>query len=81
MQTKSFVASYHGPVLDKVYHVQSANHYHERLKSWIQRKLRGVATKYLPNYLAWQRLMSWGKTGVSAEEVIASALGKQVINV
>lgn len=80
VQTKSFVASYHGPVLDKVYHVQSANNYHERLKSWIQRKLRGVATKYLPNYLAWQRLMSWGKTGVSAEEVIASALGRQVVN-
>lgn len=81
VQTKSFVASYHGPVLDKVYHVQSANNYHERLKSWIQRQLRGVATKYLPNYLAWQRLMSWNKEGVSADEVIASALGKQVINV
>ncbi|MDW3685359.1 IS1595 family transposase, partial [Cupriavidus sp. CV2] len=37
--------------------------------------------KYLPNYLAWQRLMSWNKEGVSADEVIASALGKQVINV
>ncbi len=37
--TKSFVASYHGPVLDKVYH--------EQLKTWIQRGLRGVATKNL----------------------------------
>lgn len=81
VQTKYFVSSYHGPVLDKVYHVQSANNYHERLKTWIQRKLRGVATKYLPNYLAWQRLMSWKKDGVSAEEIIASALGRQVINV
>lgn len=67
-------------MLDKVYHVQSANNYHERLKSWIQRKLRSVATKYLPNYLAWQRLMSWNKEGVCAEEVIASALGRQVVN-
>lgn len=79
--TKYFVASHHGSVLDKVYHVQSANNYHERLKSWIQRKLRGVATKYLPNYLAWQRLMSWGSRGASTEEIIVSALGKQVINV
>lgn len=27
VQTKYFVASYHGPVLDKVYLVQSANNY------------------------------------------------------
>lgn len=32
-------------------------------------------------FLACQRLMSWNKEGVSADEVIASALGKQVINV
>ena len=60
---KSFVASYHGSVLDKVYHVQTANNYHEQLKSWIQRALRGVATKNLPNYLAWRRLLSWDKDG------------------
>ena len=81
VQAKYFVAGYHGHVHDKVYHVQSANNYHERLKTWINRKLRGVATKYLPNYLAWQRLMTWNKDGVSAEDVIASALGRQVINV
>lgn len=81
VQTKSFVASYHGPVLDQVYHVQSANNYHERLKTWIQRGLRGVATKYLSNYLAWQRLRTWNKGGVAPAEFIASALGKQVINV
>ena len=38
---------------DAVYHVQSVNNYHERLKSWINAELHGVATKYLPNYLAW----------------------------
>ena len=81
VQTKSFKASaaHHG--LDKVYHVQSANNYHERLKTWINRGLRGVATKYLPNYLAWQRLVSWDKTGLSTENIIASAMGKQIINV
>jgi hypothetical protein len=56
VMTKSFVASFHGPVLDKVHHVQSANSYQERLKTWIQGNLRGVATKYLPNHLAWMRL-------------------------
>ena len=78
--TKSFVASYHGPVLDKVYHVQSVNNYHERLKSWIQRKLRGVSTKYLPSYLAWMRLTTWNKTGVTPREIVISALGRQIIN-
>lgn len=80
VQTKSFTASYACPGLDKVYHVQSANNYHERLKTWIQRRLRGVATKYLPNYLAWMRLMSWNKDGVDSDEIVASALGRQVIN-
>lgn len=80
VQTKSFKASRATPSLDKVYHVQSANSYHERLKSWVQRGLRGVASKYLPNYLAWMRLTSWNKDGVSTEGFIVSALGRQIIN-
>lgn len=78
--TKSFVASHHGHVLDRVYHVQTANQYHGTLKGWIQVALRGVATKYLPHYLAWMRLMSWNGRGVSPREIVASALGRQVIN-
>ncbi len=78
--TKSFVASYHGAVLDNVYHVQTANNYHEQLKTWIQRGLRGVATKNLPFYLAWKRLSSWEKGGVSAPDILVSAMGRQVIN-
>lgn len=80
VQTKSFKASRATPGLDKVYHVQSANSYHERLKTWVQRGLRGVASKYLPNYLAWMRLSTWNKDGVSAEGFIASALNRQIIN-
>ncbi len=78
--TKSFVASYHGPVLDNVYHVQTANNYHEQLKTWIQRALRGVATKNLPFYLAWKRLSSWEKRGVSAADILVLAMGRRVIN-
>jgi transposase-like protein len=80
VQTKSFIASRAVPGLDKVYHVQSANNYHERLKTWVQRKLRGVASKNLPNYLAWMRLMTWNRDGVNPEEIVASALGRQIIN-
>lgn len=77
---KRFVASRDGHVRDKIYHVQSVNHYHERLSSWICRRLRGVATKYLPYYLGWMRLMSWKNIGDSAADIVRSALGRQVVN-
>lgn len=37
-------------VVHGIYHVQNVNSYHSRLKNWI-RGFRGVATKYLLNYL------------------------------
>jgi transposase-like protein len=77
---KSVATRWHGPVLDKIYHVQSVNSYHERLKTWLQRKFRGVATKYLSNYLAWRRVLEWFKDGIRPEHLIKSALGKQIIN-
>lgn len=80
VDTKTFVASRQGHAHDRVYHVQTANQYHGMLRGWIQGALRGVATKYLPNYLAWMRLMSWNSRGVNSREFIASALGRQVIN-
>lgn len=39
---------------DPIYHIQTVNSYHSRLKSWIGR-FHGVATKYLPSYLGWFR--------------------------
>ena len=33
-------------------HVQNVNAYHQRFKVWLQR-FRGVASRYLPNYLGW----------------------------
>jgi hypothetical protein len=35
-----------------LYHIQNVNAYHSRLKGWMQR-FRGVATKYLDNYMTW----------------------------
>lgn len=80
VSAKRFVASRDGHVRDAIYHVQSVNNYHERLGSWICRRLRGVATKYLPHYLGWMRLMSWKNDGVSAADIVGSALGRQVVN-
>ena len=39
-------------VREKTWHIQNANAHHSRLKGWV-RSFRGVATRYLPNYLAW----------------------------
>lgn len=63
-----------------VFHVQTVNNYHERLKSWIDRVLRGVATKNLPLYLAWMRIREWFKDAVTPEHYLLTALNRQVIN-
>ena len=43
-------------VKERVFHIQHVNAYHERLKGWM-RRFRGVATKYLANYLGWRRMV------------------------
>lgn len=40
---------------EKVFHVQTVNAYHSRLKNWMAR-FNGVATERLPNYLSWRRI-------------------------
>jgi hypothetical protein len=40
---------------EKVFHAQTVNACHSRLKNWMLR-FSGVATRCLPNYLAWRRL-------------------------
>ena len=42
-------------VIDKVYHIQTVNGAIAHFKGWINGKMKGVATKYLSNYLAWFR--------------------------
>ena len=49
MPSGKYVSEY-----DPIFHIQTVNAYHSRLKSWIQR-FRGVATKYLKSYLGWFR--------------------------
>jgi IS1 family transposase len=41
------------------YHVQNINAYHSRLKHFIAR-FKGVATKYLNNYLVWNNVIQEG---------------------
>lgn len=39
-------------VRENTWHIQNVNAHHSRLKDWV-RSFKGVATHYLPNYLAW----------------------------
>lgn len=43
-------------VVKGIYHIQNVNSYHSRLKSWL-RKFKGVATKYLSNYVHWYEFL------------------------
>ena len=63
-----------------VYHIQGVNNYHERFKTWVNSRMRGVATKNLPSYLAWMRMQEWFKDGITPEHYIVSGLGRQIIN-
>ncbi len=45
-----------------IYHINNVNSYDSRLKGWMFR-FQGVATKYLPNYLGWHRMLD--KTGAN----------------
>lgn len=59
------------------WHIQNANAYHSRLKSWMAR-FKGVATSYLENYLGWFRALDRvSKTGQKTAPMLALAVGLQ----
>ena len=41
-------------------HVQNVNAYHARLRQWLT-PFRGVASRYLPNYLGWRWALDMGR--------------------
>ena len=54
-------------------HVQNVNAYHSRLRQWLA-PFHGVATRYLPNYLAWRWILD-AKRIRSATSLLKAALG------
>jgi len=53
-------------------HVQNVNAYHQRLRQWLS-GFRGVASRYLPNYLGWRWALDGGRIG-SAEQLLRIAI-------
>lgn len=55
-------------------HINNVNAYDSRLHGWMFR-FKGVATKYLPNYLGWHRWMDRMGAKAKAKQFLESALG------
>ena len=68
------VASQGRHVVDGVYHIQNVNAYMSRLKGWM-RPFNGVATKNLPTYLGWRRMIEREVDRLTPRRSIACALG------
>ena len=56
------------------YHIQNVNAYTSRLKGWL-RPFKGVASKYLTNYLGWHRMLDREEGRMTAAACLAAALG------
>ena len=61
-------------VKQKIFHIQHVNSADSRLKDWIDKRLHGVATRYLQNYLNWFRLKEKFKGSVIINKMVDSAL-------
>lgn len=61
-------------VKQRVFHIQHVNAYDSRLKQWM-RRFNGVATRYLPNYLGWRRLLERAGKDIGPEAWIRHAVG------
>jgi len=57
------------------YHIQHINAFHERIKTWINRHFRGVATKYLNHYLWWRHELE-NKHISSATDLFHAVIGQ-----
>lgn len=55
-------------------HINNTNSYIKGLQGWMKR-FRGVATKNLPNYLAWHRILEREGRGLTAKKFLAASLG------
>jgi len=60
-------------VREKTWHIQNANARHSRLKAWIH-PFKGVATRYLPNYLAWHHVVDQTPAPVDHAEWLRLAI-------
>jgi hypothetical protein len=65
-----------GPRVRGAFHIQHVNAYDSRLKNWI-RRFHGVATRYLPQYLGWRRMLERHRNAITPQTCLQEAFGNQ----
>ena len=56
------------------FHIQNVNAYTSRLKGWLAR-FRGVASRHLPSYLGWRRMIEREGSHLTPRHCLALAIG------
>lgn len=74
IEHRAVIASAGEHVVDGIYHIQNVNAYMSRLKGWMAR-FKGVATRYLPSYLGWRRMVEREAANLTPHRLIACAMG------
>lgn len=67
-------------VREGTFHIQNINAYHSRLKNWMAR-FYGVATRFLPNYPDWRRMLERYSAAITPERYLQEAPGRQMQHV
>ncbi len=68
-----FVDSKNGPIIKKdIIHIKNINNYYFGLLNWMVR-FRGVATKYLENYISWYREFDEQGDALTAKTILSRA--------
>ena len=57
-----------------IFHIQTVNSAHSRLKGWINGIFKGVSTKYLQKYLNWFRFIETFKNDSFFENIINKSM-------
>jgi transposase-like protein len=60
------------------YHIQNVNAYQSRFKGWMAR-FKGVASKYLPSYLGWRRMIERDGDAFTPRQCLAGAVSQQAL--
>ncbi len=73
IEHRAVIASTCRHVVDGVFHIQNVNAYTSRLKGWM-RRFNGVATRYLPSYLGWRRMLEREGESLTPRRLLACAI-------
>ncbi|MAI45212.1 MAG: IS1595 family transposase, partial [Filomicrobium sp.] len=71
--TQMALVASHGERTIGCYHTQNVNAYQSHFKGWMAR-FKGVASKYLPSYLGWRRIIERDGERLTPRQCLAGAM-------